>query len=344
MGDGMSSADSRPTVVVAEDDPAARRLLVRQLQKAGYNVVACEDGREALEQIQRASPCVAIADWMMPEMDGLELCRSLRSLQQLGVMGFVYFILLTAHSEKEQIVAGLEAGADDYLTKPYHVRELLARLNAGQRIVALQEELLRRQIELHRVNAEMAKLNARLEELANTDVLTRLANRRHLLEQLESLWATADRHQRPLSVIMFDVDRFKRVNDTWGHAAGDEVLRVVARLARRALRRGDRIGRIGGEEFCVVCPETNVEGAAVLAERIRSAVEQTPVQVTEQTIHVTVSLGVAERSDRHECEDQLLADADAALYRAKENGRNQVWVVDREGQMRRYQPEPAGHS
>lgn len=337
----MSAANPQPTVVVAEDDPAARRLLVRQLQKAGYNVAACENGRDAVEQIQRASPCVVIADWMMPEMDGLELCRSVRSLQKLGVMGFVYFILLTAHSEKEQIVAGLEAGADDYLTKPYHVRELLARLHAGQRIVSLQQELLARQIELHRVNAEMAKLNQRLEELANTDVLTQLANRRHLLEQLESLWATAERHQRPLAVIMFDVDRFKRVNDTYGHAAGDEVLRMVARLARRGLRRGDRVGRIGGEEFCIVCSETDVEGAAVLAERIRSTVEQTPVRTDEQTIRVTISLGVAERSERHECEEHLIADADAALYRAKENGRNQVWITASDGQMRKYQPEPA---
>ncbi len=330
-----------PTVVIAEDDPASRRLLARQLERAGYRVIACENGREALEQAQQASPCVVIADWMMPEMDGLELCAALRSLQQLGVIGFVYFILLTAHSEKEQIVAGLEAGADDYLTKPYHVRELLARLSAGQRIVSLQQELLARQIEVHRVNAEMAKLNQRLEELANTDVLTQLANRRHLLEQLEALWATADRHQRPLAVIMFDVDRFKRVNDTYGHAAGDEVLRMVARVARRGLRRGDRIGRIGGEEFCIVCPETGVEGAAAVAERIRSAVACTPVQVEGHTIQVTVSLGVAERCDRHECKDHLLADADAALYRAKQSGRNQIWVTTCDGQMRRFQPEPA---
>ena len=140
---------------------------------------------------------------------------------------------------------------------------------------------------------------------------------------------------------MFDVDRFKRVNDTYGHAAGDAVLKTVARIARRILRRGDRIGRIGGEEFCVVCPETGADGAAVVAERIRREVERCEVPVDGQTLSVTISLGVAERTERHLCSDHLLADADTALYRAKENGRNQIWIIGPDGRPRRYQPQPA---
>jgi len=318
-------------IVLAEDEAASRALLARQLQKAGYEVVACENGREALEAIRREVSCIVVADWMMPEMDGLELCRTVRSLGKMQALSFIYFILLTARSEQEQVVAGLEAGADDYLTKPYDKQELLARLRAGERIYALQAELMQRQIEVHKANGELATLNRKLEKLANTDVLTGLANRRSLFDRFVQSWSLAERSGQPLGCIMFDIDKFKSINDTHGHAAGDEVLKAVARTAGGCLRQYDILGRFGGEEFCVVCPETTVEGTAIVAERIRRTIADLACTVDGVVIPVAVSLGVAIRDPNHADQDALIVAADAMLYRAKENGRNQTWVCEPDG-------------
>ncbi len=324
--------DRHPTrIVLADDDRAARALLARQLQDAGYDVIACENGRDALEAIQQETSCIVVADWMMPEMDGLELCRTVRALSEMQALSLVYFILLTARSERDQIVAGLEAGADDYLTKPYHKQELLARLRAGGRICDLQTELVQRQIELTKVNSEFAGLNRKLEELASTDTLTGLANRRHLFERFAEAWALSNRNNQPLGCIMFDIDKFKIINDTYGHAAGDTILRALAATCRECLRRYDVLGRIGGEEFCVACPDTPLEGVARLAERICTAIAQAEYQHDEIVIPVTVSLGVASRGPEYNGVDDLVRAADAMLYRAKQNGRNQVWVCDRAG-------------
>ena len=328
-------------IIVAEDEPAARALLTRQLRKAGYDVVACENGKQALDAIRREVTCIVVADWMMPEMDGLELCRTVRGLTQMHALAFVYFILLTAHSDKDQIVAGLEAGADDYLTKPYDAQELLARLRAGERICALQTELMHRQIELHKVNGKLAVLNRQLGKLANTDPLTELANRRRLFERLIETWSLSDRSNQPLSCVMFDIDRFKSINDTYGHAAGDQVLKDVAAAVRRCVRRYDILGRIGGEEFCVVCPETTVDGASLLAERIRETVANIECNWKGQRFSVAVSLGVAGRTASHEVPDALIAAADAMLYKAKESGRNQTWTCAADGAGRRWIREVA---
>ena len=318
-------------IVLAEDEPALRSLLARQLRKAGYQVVACENGKEALEAIRREVSCIVVADWVMPEMDGLELCRAVRALSEMHALSVVYFILLTAHSDKEQIVAGLEAGADDYLTKPYHKRELLARLRVGERICGLQTELLQRQIELHKVNSEFATLNQKLEELAHTDTLTGLANRRYFFERFTEAWAVAERKDQSLGCIMLDIDKFKSVNDTYGHAAGDVILRELAATCRECLRRYDLLGRIGGEEFCIVCPDTPVEGAARVAERIRSTIAQTKFHADRTVIPVTVSLGIAGRCAAYTGPHELTVAADAMLYRAKASGRNRVWVCDCNG-------------
>jgi diguanylate cyclase (GGDEF)-like protein len=327
-------------IIVAEDDAASRALLVRQLTKAGYEVTACVNGREALAAIRARVSCIVVADWSMPEMDGLELCRTVRSLAEMQALSFVYFILLTAHSETEEIVAGLEAGADDYLTKPYQKQELLARLRAGERIHALQTELMHRQIELHKANAELAGLNIKLENLANTDVLTGLANRRQLFERFAEEWALSERTGRPLACIMLDIDNFKTTNDTYGHVAGDQVLRKIAETTGGCLRKYDLIGRIGGEEFCVICPDTPVEAVACLAERIRAAVDEMQCVLDGNRIQVAISLGVAARDLTHEKLDDLMAAADEALYRAKQGGRNQTWVGDADGQPRPVSPSP----
>lgn len=326
-----ASDSSRRNVIIAEDDADSRALLCRHLEQAGYGVTECEDGQAALEAVQANGGGIVIADWTMPRLDGVELCRQVRELSEAAVIGFVYFILLTAHSQKDQVVAGLEAGADDYLTKPYDRQELLARLRAGERIYQLQEALLQRQKEVARVNAEIIALNQRLAELAMTDELTGLLNRRAFLERICEHISQSQRTGQPLGCIMFDVDRFKRINDQRGHHAGDVVLAHVARVTRARLRPYDVVGRLGGEEFCIACPAATLHETAVLAERVRAAIECSPAIADRLVIPVTVSLGAAGLTNGLADCDSLLAAADAMLYKAKQHGRNQVWAWTPDG-------------
>ncbi len=317
----------RPIVVVAEDDEATRALLTRQMEAAGFDVRAFANGRLALDAVRTLDAAIVVADWHMPDMDGISLCQAVSELRDAHALRTCFFLLLTAQSDTHSIVRGLEAGADDYLTKPYHKEELLARMRAGQRINELQELLWRRQRELERVNTELARMTHRLEKLANTDVLTGLSNRRHFFERAAEFWSLACRHDHPLTCMMFDIDRFKRVNDTWGHAAGDQVLRQVSALVREEVRKSDILGRIGGEEFCVLMFAASCEGAAQTAERLRGVIAAEEFTFEGHRIPVTLSLGVAERSAGHTGVDALLADADAMLYKAKHAGRNQVWAL-----------------
>ncbi len=336
------SVEAEPLrIVMADDEPAVRVLLSRQLRRAGYHVIACANGREALDAITEHGADIVLADWMMPEIDGIELCRTVRGLSGDGALGFIFFILLTAMTDKEQVVEGFEAGVDDYLTKPYHENELMARLRAGVRIIKLQRLVQERQVEVHRINAEMAILNGKLQEQATTDELTRLHNRRSILERLGESWELSGRHQRPLSFLMLDIDHFKRFNDTHGHEAGDVVLKEVAAGIKRQMRGPDVCGRLGGEEFAVLCPETDLEGAAHLAERIRCAVEALQIRHHGQSLSTTLSIGVAQRCEAHDTFDALIADADKALYHAKANGRNAVGM-QRDGEPATCSSGPAG--
>ncbi len=322
----MSPENTR-RIIVAEDDESSRRLLVRQLERSGYEVIACANGREALAALRELGSGIVVADWNMPEMDGLELCRAVQELRRLDALGAVYFILLTAESDEEMIVRGLESGADDYVTKPCRQRELLARIRAGQRLFDLQLENWMRRVELERKNAELDLLTTRLEKLANTDALTGVANRRQLLARLDDAWALSTRHGQPLGVAILDIDRFKSINDTHGHAVGDEVLRTIAALCRTELRCYDVFGRFGGEEFLIVVPDTDREGLAALAERVRARVGEAKIRVSRKlALPVTISVGCAARAGHHANPHQLLSDADEMLYRAKAAGRNQVWI------------------
>lgn len=318
----MQPEAGRRRVIVADDDPTLLALLARQLSAAGYDVVSCADGVQALDAVQRMGTGVVLADWNMPNIDGLGLCRRIRELSADDAIGFVYFILLSANSHTNRIVEGFEAGVDDYLTKPYHKEELLARMRAGERICDLQRQVTERRIELQRANARLASLNQKLHRLATTDELTGLANRRQTLAQVNEQWARAVRHNRALSCLMVDVDHFKSVNDTHGHEVGDAALRHVAALLRDATRTGDTVGRFGGEEFLVIAPETDLNGARQLAERIRERISATPLPAP--TLHITVSIGVAALEPRLNDPHQMLAAADAALYAAKAAGRNRV--------------------
>ncbi len=315
-------------IVVAEDDRATRLLLERYLRGAGYEVVACADGRAALDAIQRLGSGIVLADWMMPELTGPELCREIRQRSEAGQLGFVFFLLLTAQREADQVLAGFEAGADDYLTKPYNRNELLARLRAGERIYRLQSELFE-------ANRQLSQIKDEFEQMAKTDALTQIANRRHLFERLNEEWSYRERTDGRLGVIMFDIDHFKHVNDTHGHHAGDAVLKMIARETARSVRTHDLLGRLGGEEFLVIVRDVDDAGLELLSERLRRCVAEQVVRFEGVEISVTVSVGAAARTPDHAETDDLLADADLALYRAKEAGRNQSWLALPDNHARR---------
>lgn len=303
-------------ILVAEDDPVSRRLLEVTLSKWGYEVVTCTDGQAAWDILQQPdAPQLAILDWMMPRMDGLQVCKRVRDPAQPRLEPYVYIILLTAKSQKTDMVMGLEAGADDYLSKPFDAQELRVRLRAGRRILDLLEELVRaREV---------------IREEAHKDSLTQLSTRAVVLELLEQELCRSQRsvnRDTPVSLVMADLDHFKRINDTYGHLAGDAVLREAARRMREAVRPYDTIGRYGGEEFLLVLSDCDAEGAMALAQRLIQAVRQAPIHLAEAALSVTMSAGVA-TSGIVQDPQALVAAADLALYRAKHQGRNCVAVA-----------------
>lgn len=295
-------------ILVAEDDAVTRRLLEAHLGRWGFDVVEARDGSEAWQVLQSSeAPRLAIVDWMMPGMDGLELCRRMRrgSCDQ-----YTYIILLTALTGEENLCAGMDAGADDYLTKPFNVNELQVRLRAGRRIIELQDQLI--------TTREV------LREKASRDPLTGLWNHEEIVGCLARELSRARRSGQPVSVVMADIDHFKGVNDCYGHLAGDVVLRAVAQKMQGRMRPYDCVGRYGGEEFLVVLAGCGAESAQALAERLRLSVCREPVDTPDGTVSTSLSLGVATCSDASCQPADLIRSADQALYRAKRNGRNRV--------------------
>ncbi len=311
-------------VLIVDDDAAILRLLEKQLGLAGYEVLSACDGREALKIMQQEGPQLVITDWTMPGMDGIELIRAIRSSEGTG---FVFVIMLTAHAGTSRIVEAFEAGADDFLPKPVNREELLARLTAGVRIIGLEADLAKERRDVHRANAEMALLNRKLKRMATTDELTQLVNRREALRRLGEHWATAERYNHPFSCMMLDIDHFKRFNDTYGHDAGDVVLRTVADTLQRLVRTGETVCRLGGEEFLVLCPNSTAQMAVVGAERLRVGIESSRIEHDGVALDVTVSAGVAGRDGSADTPGDLLKRADDALYAAKRAGRNRVCAV-----------------
>ena len=306
-------------VVIVDDDPTMLKLLEGFLTQAGYTVFSAANGVEALRVLHQEGPSIVITDWEMPLMNGLELCQAIRSSE---VVGFVYTIILTAHADKT--IEAFEAGADDFMSKPPRRGELLARLKAANRIIALEADLAKQNREIHKANAELAVLNGKLVQMATTDELTDLANRREAMQRLNEYWETASRHGQPLACILLDIDHFKRVNDAHGHDAGDVVLRETARVLARTTRAGEKVCRVGGEEFLVLCPNATAGMAAQGAERLRQAVESHTVRHKDLELAVTVSIGVAQREAGTGTPDDLLKNADDAMYVAKAAGRNTV--------------------
>lgn len=308
-------------ILVVDDDPVMLKLLSKYLTAEQYEVLSCASGEEALHILHREGPAILLSDWSMPGINGLDLCRAIRSNEAIG---FVYIIMVTAQSDKECVVQALEAGANDFIAKPFHRQELTARVNAGMRIITLKADLMRQRRELHKINAELSILNSKLERMATTDELTGLANRREAMRQLRNQWNTSIRYNQPLSCIMMDIDHFKKCNDTYGHDMGDLLLKKSAEILASTSRASDFVCRLGGEEFLVLCPNTNGAAAVNLAERYRQALADNEVVACGHRLKVTISAGVAARTpSSRDCEEQL-KQADRALYHAKHTGRNKV--------------------
>ena len=294
-------------ILVADDDPISRRIIDGCLTEAGYEVSVAVDGAEALDMIsQPDSPRLLVLDRTMPHVDGVDVCRAIR---QRALEPDVYIILLTSKGEREEIVEGFEAGADDYMTKPFDTAELKARVRTCARIVERQAELI----------ASREQLRAE----AMYDSLTGLLNRTAFFDLFEKEVARAKRYETPLALIMADLDNFKDANDRHGHLAGDAVLVETARRLRRSMRVSDSVGRYGGEEFVIVAPGCTANAASLLAERFRLGISSRPFVLATESISVTMSFGVAGTSDMSKA-GGLLRAADEALYRAKNSGKNRV--------------------
>jgi two-component system cell cycle response regulator len=317
MGNAASMDFERPgrscnRVLVAEDDAMFRKVLQSWLTAWGYEVKMAEDGAEAWTILQQEiRPQVLIFDWMMPAINGLELCSKVRKRNQTP---YQYILLATAKDAKQDLVRGLEAGADDYLTKPFDRGELQARLRACNRILTLQDD----QIQAHE----------QLRFQATHDGLTGSWNRGEILEKLRRELERSARSNTTTGILMLDIDHFKAINDTYGHLTGDAVLREVTQRISQAVRSYDSVGRYGGEEFLIVLPDCNREQVDHGAERVRAAVDNGPVRVNESQIAVTVSIGAAVTTHGAISEKEVLAAADVALYRAKKIGRNRTVVSD----------------
>lgn len=305
-------------ILIAEDDSVTRQVIHQVLDQMGHECQIAHDGVQAWELFQGSHVDVIISDCMMPGMDGLELCRRVRAHPKDN---YPYFIFLTVLGDKSDMLTGMIAGADDYLRKPLDSDELQVRLIAASRVTSLHAQLAdkRRQLD---------EMNQRLFEQAREDPLTRLGNRLKLREDLEGMRARAARYDHKYGVVLFDVDHFKLYNDTYGHLAGDEVLRTVAEVAVTCVRAVDTVYRFGGEEFLAILPNQSISACAEVAERLRRAIEE--LGILHEGKAVTISAGVAASSARCvRTPDDLLREADEALYKAKKAGRNRV-VVQRE--------------
>ena len=301
------------TVLVADDDAISRTVLESHLRKWQLNVISAKDGLYAWHELQKENaPSLIILDWMMPGISGIELCRRIRERKSSH---YPYIILLTARDAKQDLIEALDAGADDYLTKPFDASELRSRLRVGSRILRLQNELRRKEEEL------------RFEALH--DRLTGLWNREAIMNFMDREIARGKRSRDFAGVLMMDVDHFKSINDNYGHLVGDAVLQEISRRLTRGMRSYDWAGRYGGEEFLVLLCNCNPEILTMCAERLREAISAEPIRVGDLELNVTVSIGGAlTSSDCQLTRDQMIGRADAALYRAKHRGRNCVDICD----------------
>ncbi|MFA6203656.1 MAG: diguanylate cyclase [Gallionella sp.] len=305
-------------ILLVDDDRAIRLLYKTLLEKSGHTVTTACNGREALESLQASVPQLIISDWMMPEMDGIEFCRELRKNPEWHK---IYVFIVTAQESTDRLIEAFEAGANDYLSKPINPKVLAARLRSAQRIVQMQEAQEEDRLQLRQFADELALSNKRLQTLALTDALTGLPNRRYGMERLEQEWAIAMRAGRPVCCMMVDIDHFKAVNDNYGHQLGDEALKLVALSLQQAARKQDVVCRLGGEEFMVICPDSDLRAGYTYAERLRQHVAAQPIQAQGKSLQLTVSIGLTDNANLDSTE-AMLHQADTRLYAAKASGRN----------------------
>lgn len=307
-----SPAEEPAEILIVDDDPDVRTFVRAVLESDGHRVTEAASGQDAIQRLRIRRPALVLLDVMMPAMDGFAAVHAIK--REPGP--FVPVILLTALDDPASRAKGINAGADEVLAKPVHPFELRLRCRAMLRI--------------HHLTEELHAANKRLRALARTDELTNVRNRRGLRSALTREFRRAERYGGALTVMAFDVDRFKQVNDDFGHAVGDSVLAAVAQALKRGVREVDVVGRVGGEEFVVVAPETAGREALAVAERLRCAVGERLVTTPHgNEVRVTVSCGVATLSDvRARSPDELLGYADAALYRAKALGRDRTEIAE----------------
>ena len=297
-------------VLLADDDAIYRRTLQQALERWGCEVILASNGNEAWGILQSTDPPqIAILDWMMPGIEGINICRWIR---EQVTSAYVYIILITARSNTEDVIEGLDAQADDYLIKPFDLRELRARLQSGRRIINMQ--------------ASQALMHRELSYRATHDFLTGIWNRQGVIDILERELESARKSKKPLCLAIADIDDFKSINDTYGHIAGDAALTETVRRMQSALRHCDNIGRYGGEEFIVVMPGIGLDAAVKIAERLLVQVAARPYEVLRNQGFVTLSIGIAS-DPRAGDTGLLLRSADEALYRAKTGGRNRIEIA-----------------
>ena len=318
----MTLADpeaARLDVIVADDDPSTRHALQAAVMLLGHTCRVAADGEEAWRLHREKAADVILSDWRMPVMDGVELCRRVRASDEMDDT-YTYFIFLTSFDDKEHLLQGMEAGADDYHAKPVDIDELHARLVTAQRVITLHRRLAARSSRLRRDSESSFRA-------ARVDALTELGNRLRMTEDVEQLWSRWTRYGHSFCVAMCDVDWFKVYNDEFGHIAGDVVLRRVARTLRSNIRQSDSVYRYGGEEFVVILPEQSLAEAALAVDRMRRDIENLGVRATTSYGAVTISAGIAQVDLSDSSFESCLERADAALYRAKSRGRNRVEIA-----------------
>lgn len=325
----QDSAASSPSglsmrVVVVEPNSQVRSALRGVLERAGHRVFESDDGRHGLELALEVQPQMMLVDAQLQDMDGVALTRALR---QTRIGRAIYILLLTSIEDDERLIEAFENGVDDFISKPIRNRVLAARLRAGHRVIRLQQEIERDREEIRRFAAELAVTNRRLQEVALTDQLTGLRNRRYAIDRVAQEWATSIRSRRPLSCMVVDLDSFKQINDTHGHDVGDAVLKHAANAINASLRSQDVVARTGGDEFLVLCPDTELQAALRCAERIRQSVCAHEVPVNGLRLRTSISVGVAQRDGAMPDPDAMIKRADQGAYVAKAQGRNQVATV-----------------
>ena len=312
-GESPRIAGSGLKVLVVEDSPFARKLIEQALFGQPYSLIFATTGRQAVDLYVQHRPALIVTDWMMPDLNGLEICRRLRSI---SFEAYTHIIMLTGKRDKQSVVEGLQAGADDYLTKPFHQEELIARVAVGFRTV-----------EIHR---QIQAKNKTLEKLALTDPMTGLPNRRAIDEWATRELSSAARNNFSVWVIAADLDRFKYINDTFGHNAGDEVLKRFSKILKAHTRKSDLCGRLGGEEFLIVMTHATRADVEKAAERIRTEFEMASFAFSGCNMMATSSFGIAGFEANSQTQPSfatLVSQADAALYQAKRTGRNRVEVA-----------------